>query len=302
MHSDARSLGLPLPKEDVSSHNLAGLCLDSATVRSEQAQVGPQKSLLDLIAEDTSCESFLSHQIEKNAGPTSLAKIDQNVVKEQKPVEVKPKSVPLEPLSLAKIIQQEKGASNSQPATVSSACRMPGELHFNPLRKSQVESSPKQLSLSDLTKLSINPAFSLRVADVGERSATLSDLSSHYKTVSKHPNLSHVVGVHLLESHTTTSVEGSGSAPSAITAFKSGIAFQCGHRRVALSMKGKSNLALMLSHLTEDSVPHPLSRLRQRVDKKLMENYTKYFFKMFDFSSQSPDDIVQEKQRNVFPK
>lgn len=280
------------------SHNLARFRLDFARDGSEQGQrkqPDSRKSLLDLITED---ESFMSHPIEKNSPVTSLAKCGQSTIKEQKPdmsdqIKVEPRSVPL---SLAQIIQRETGAS--------SVCNMPGELHFNPFRQAQTSCSSKELSLSDLAKLSSRAPSSLRTARVGEKyDITLSDVTSHYKIVSRLPNLSHAMGIHVATLHSTTSVESAGSAPPAVSAFKSDITFQFDHRCVGLSIKGKSNFfALILSHPTEDSVPHSLSRLRQCIDEKLTKDYISYVFKIFDFSSQSPDDIVQEKQRNVFQR
>ena len=279
------------------SHNLARFGLGSAGDGSEQGQgkqLGSQKSLLDLIAED---ECFVSHQpIEESARVTSFVKFDQKITKGQMSdlIKVEPKTVPLEPLSLAQVIQQKKGASNM--------CNMPGVLRFNPFRKAQTGSacSSKELSLSDLAKLSNQAPSSLRPANVEEKNTRLSDLSSHYKVVSRCPSLSHVMGIHGVDFHSTPSVGSASSAPPTITAFKPDITF---HKYVGLSIKGKSNFfALMQSHTTEDSVPHFLSRLRRCIDGKLIKDYVNCFFKIFDFSSESPDDIIQEKQHNVFHK
>ena len=303
--TSARSSGLTEKPVQVSnkesscscSHNLAGFTLDSARDGSEQGQKKQpdcQKSLLDLITED---ESFVSHPVEKVSVVTSVTKCGQNTIKEQKPdmsdqIKVEPRAVPL---SLARIIQHELGAS--------SVCNMPGE-HFNPFRQVQTSCSSKELSLSDLAILSSQAPSSLRHVHVEDKyNITLSDVTSHRKLVTSLPNLSHAVGIHVATFHSTTSIESAGSAPPAISAFKSDITFQFDHRCVGLSVKGKSFfLALMLSHPTEESVPHSLSRLRQCIDEKLTKDYIHYFFKIFDFSSQSPDDIVQEKQRNVFQR
>lgn len=287
------------------SQNLARFGLGSARGMSEQGQRkqlrSPQKSLLELITED---ECFMSHHpIEKSARVTSIAKYDQKVTKGLKPdtndqhvIKVKPRNVPLKPLSLVQLTQQEKGTSNM--------CNMPGELHFNPFSKAQTGSvcSSKELSLSDLAKLSNQAPSSLRPADVEEKNTILSDLSSHYmyKIASSRPNLSHVMEIHVVDFHSTTSVGSASSAPPAISAFKPDIAF---HRYMGLSIKGKSNFfALVLSHPTEDSVPHSLSRLRQCIDGKLIKDYINSYFKVFDFCSQSPDDIVLEKQHSVFQR
>lgn len=295
----------PLPgpkKEDSNSclQKLAPFSLVSVRGGSEQGQRMPpdfQKSLVDLIAED---KSFVSYPVEKNAPVTTTkgSKIEGRIQDVNNLIKFEPKAVPLEPLSLAQIIQHETGTSFAH--------TMPGELHFNPSVQAQRSCSSNELSLSDLAKLSSQAASSWRPVHVKTSSnRTLSGLGSHYEVVSRIPNLSHDMGIHVeaLHStrHTCTSVEVTSSASPAVSAFKSDltIIYEC----KGSSVKGESHVfALMVSHPIEDSILHSLSRFRQCVHKKLMQDYMRLNFKFFNFSTKSPDDIIQEKQHNVFQK
>lgn len=268
-------------------------CCKLAPYRLESARDGKRKHpQLFVVVFDTEDKCFVSHPAEKIAAVTSVSKSGQNFNEGQNPdrsdqIEVERNTVPLEPISLAQIVRHETGAPN--------VGSMPGELYSNPFAQTRANSGFEDLSLTDLANLSSQAPSCLRHSNVKEKHATLSDLSSHYEIVSELPNLFHNVGVHVVAT-TCASVLSASSVSPDMSVFKSNVTVQFDP-----SVKGKSDVfALMLSHPAESSIPHSLDRLRQYVDKKLMKEYVCYFFKVFDFSSKSPDDIVQEKQHNVF--
>ena len=298
----------------------------------QNKQARPQKTLLDLVTPDTcKCEeSILSHQTEvmrKKDKATSLVELVQSADKQRKPplsdlIKPQSSSVSLQPLNLAQIIQLEQETAqstssvsvsdhvstaikdvhlsnpmyDSEPVTISDTCdthNLSKGLQFSPLGRES-----KGLYLSDLTKLSSKTATSSRFTDTGQKNKTLSDLVQHQQTASKYPSLSQVMSVHAV-----ISVEGSPAASPTCTldTFKSGITFQYGCGSVTRSMNRRSSFfAQMMSHTVENNLSHSLSKFRQHVHGKLTKYYTRKLFQKFDFSSQSPDDVVQEKQCNVF--
>ena len=274
---------LPLPKKDSVSNSLSELWRGFSRAGPEQfqkKQVWSQKSLLDLVTEDMPLD----------ARTRSLAGIDENPLRGQKlnigdQSKIKANPIPSRHFSLAQIVQQEKAS------TMSSSHGLSRELHFGVSRNAQTGSmcDSKNLSLSSLARLSSQAASSLRQADAGDKRTTLSDLSNQYTFASSHPSLSNLIGVHVTDSHATMRVGSSGSTPPAVSAISAGITF---HKR------NKFNVITLL--LAEESVPHSLSALGQRVNVKLIQDYTKYVFKFFNFSSQSPDDVVRDKQGSVF--
>ncbi len=291
---------LPGPKKEDSNRclqKLASFMLESVRDVSEQGQrqqPDSQKSLADLIAEG---KSFVSYPVEKDATviSTNESTIEGRKRDMKDRIKLEPKAVPLEPLSLAQIIQHETG--------ISYAHNIPGELQFNPSVQTQRSCSSNELSLSDLANLSSQASSSSRSAHVKENNTTLSGLSSHYEIESIIPNLSHDMGNHVIALHLTkhTSVEGITSASPAVSAFKSDVTIN--RECKGLSVKGKSYVfAVMVSHPIEDNVPHYLSRVRQCIHKKLTQDYVSHIFKIFNFSTKSPDDLIQEKQHNVFQK
>jgi hypothetical protein len=286
---------LPGPKKEDSNrclHKLVSFRLESVRCGSEQGQrqqPDSQKSLVDLIA-DSEGKSFVSYPMEKNAPVTSTN--ESTIEGQKRDRNNRIKAVPLESLSLARIIQHETG--------ISYAHNIPGELQFNPSVQAQRNCSSNELSLSDLANLSSQASSSSKPAHIKENNATLSGVSSHYEIESRIPNFSHM-GNHVIALHLTrcTSVEGISSASPAVSALKSDVAIN--HECKGLSVKGKSYVfALMVSHPIEDNVPHYLSRVRQCIHKKLTQYYMSRNFKTFNFSTTSPDDLIQEKQHNVF--
>ena len=254
----------------------------------QRKQPNSQMTLLDLITED---KSFLSHPIEKPAMVTSLAKSGRSFMKGQKAVmsdqiEVEPNAVPLESFTVAQSIQHEIGTSN-----------VPEGLHFSPFLQAQKSYRVKEILLSDLARLSCQAPSSLRSAHMKENNATLSDLHSKYKVVPRLSDLSYDMGIRVVSFHSTTfaSIE----CDSSKSTFKSSLTVQCDRKCVGLPVKG---FALMMCRPTEDGVPLSLSRLRRYIDNKLTRDYMGSVFRTFDFSDKSPDDIIQEKQHNVFQR
>ena len=291
-----------LKKEDSNSclQKLAPFRLVSVRGSLEQGQRMPpdfQKSLVHLVTDD---KSSVSYPMEKNAPVTTTKESKIHVEGQMQDmnnlIKFEPKAVSLEPLSLAQIIQHETGTSYAH--------SVPGEIHFNPSAQAQRSCSSNELSLSDLAKSSSQAASSWRPVHVKtSNDTTLSGLSSHYEIVSRIPNLTRDMGIHMVALHSTrhTSVEVTSSASPAVFAFKSDLTINYEHK--GSSIKGKSHVfALMVSHPIEDGVLHYLSRFRHCVHKKLMRDYMRLNFKFFNFSTESPDDIVREKQRDVFQK
>ena len=277
------------------------------------AQPKPQISLMDLVSEATCKSSAYSSSVGK--GETKMPSLSElaHVVDDSKEqpkresVQLKPASGLSQPVGLMQLIQQEKGLYCAKTSS-SESFRFGQSVHANEVDSSpnlphkstvlgqssgtQAASSPKSLSLADLVKLSERqPAASHKLADSAQKTLTLLDLVQN-QTGSAHLTLSQVASTQavILPANRLP-----GSTPKTS---KSAVTFKCDHKTLAVAMNTS-----LLSHVMSRSVKHAsptLSRFQRIVCRKLRKKYFQKLLMNFDFSTLSPDDDTQGKQRRVF--
>lgn len=258
-------------------------------------QVNYQKSLMDLIAEaERTCDKSLSSdqtQTRMKRDPASFVQKTGGGVEPQMVSLVKPNPVSSQPLSLAQIIQQEVGVCDT---STTSSCTQSTSMHMSELGiLESLLSISSQHSLSDDAKLSSKTATSSSFTSKGQ----------HFHSPPREPSLSRGLDHRKIDSHAIASMmELSSNFASSTTAtlnnFKSAIAFQCSTSDVAVLKKANFHLTSLV--MTQSGVSLSQQRLRLCVHGKLKKSYSQKLFQNFDFSGRSPDDEVQEKQRDVF--
>lgn len=284
----------------------------------EQATLIPQKSLLDIVTENTakysSCEVV---KVKKKGVHLSVPKLmhGAKVSDVSKP---RPMSVCKQSLSLAQIIQHEQEtlhctlfepvfdqcvytACDTGQIVMANTCipdtptRDIDDSKLNDMTQNAMENFR-----SDLSQWSQSIGASSRFVDQAQKYKKLSVRINHQQPISRSANVTQIPGVQCLDSLTTISVEHSEFSDYSCTLKdKSDVEFQYGN--VAESMEGKFFLStVVVSREIKRSLSYSLLRYRKFVIDKLREEYAQTSFLNFDFSTQSPDDIVHEKQCGAF--
>lgn len=283
----------------------------------KQVKHNPQKTLLDIVTENTI--SYHAKEVKKRDCHSLVTKPvhGDRVSDISRPQH---KSVCKQPFSLARIIQHNQEASHStllEPVSnrcvylACDTCKLvmadtcnpdtpPRDINLISLSETQMTQSSKENFCSDLSELRQSMSDSGRFMDKAQKNKTLSVSVDHQQHISRYANVTRIASVQCLDSLTIISAESSESLCGFRCTLhtKSGIEFQCGN--VSELMEGKLLLAVVVSHETKRNLSHSLLRYRKFILDKLRKEYARNSFMTFDFSIQSPDDIVHEKQCDAF--
>lgn len=281
----------------------------------EQATLTPQKSLLDIVTEKHS--SYQVEKVKEKGVHSSVTKLMHGAKVSDVP-KPRPKSVCKQPLSLAQIITQHEQealhciffepvsdqcvytACDTGQKIMASTCILetpPRDISDSKLK--DMTRASKENFQSDLSQWSQSISASSTFMDQAQKNKTLSVPINHQQPNSRSANVTHIPDVQCIDSLTIISVERSEFSDFSCTLkAKPDVEFQ--YESVAKLMEGKFLLlTVVVSHIKR-SLPHSVLKYRQFVIDKLKEEYAQTSFLNFDFSIQSPDDIVHDKQCGAF--
>ena len=263
------------------------------------------KTLMDLVTEVKCDESVpFNKPLMRKRETTYLTELTFDLDDSKTLDQTTVKPVSLLSLCQEQIVQEKKESLHDTSISNSADANdcLPSAFESDQKLLTSVHSCNK-LSLSKLSKLSCRTPSSSRFSDKAERSkTTLGIFHQHNARTQSSP--SHGMSLLEVDSQTIAYVESptfdSSATTPTLNTFISDIAFQHSSRGVAVLKKQFHIKTLVMNQPIKSNLPGSLMKLAQHFDCMLAKAYSQRCYHNFDFSSQSPDDLVQEKQYIVF--